>query len=112
MPFGDFLDEAAQRTVNIGEGLPLFGFGKEYDEIDRVALMHRNAHLAVALEAADARAVAGARVNDDDRRLGHVDAIVPTIVTDLCDPEQSVVRGRLETPGVEQRTVAIRSLTL
>ena len=99
---GDFLDEAAQRMVNIGEGLPLFGFGKEYDEIDRVALVHRNAHLAVALEAADARAVAGARVDHDHRRPGHVDAIVPAIIADFGDPEERVVGGTVEVACVEK----------
>ncbi len=45
----------------------------EGDEIDRMALAQCDAHLAVGLEAADAGAMAGARVDDDVGAAGIVD---------------------------------------
>ena len=52
---------------------PGIGFGEKADEITRMAGGERDADLAVRLHAADARTVAGARVDDDDRRLGGID---------------------------------------
>ena len=43
---------------------PGSGCGRNTDEIDGVAVAERHADLAVGLEAADARAVAGARIDD------------------------------------------------
>ena len=91
--------------MHIRQGLAGHRLGKEDHEIDRVALVHRHADLAVALEPADPRPVPGARVDHDHRRLGRIDAIVPAIVAHPRDPEQSVVGGPLEIACVKQKLV-------
>ena len=50
--------------------------------------MEGDADFEVALEAADAGAMACARINDDDRRLCRVDAVVPALVASLRDAQQ------------------------
>ncbi|MPL74766.1 hypothetical protein SDC9_20583 [bioreactor metagenome] len=50
-------------------GLARDGFGQKANEIARVTEGQRHADLALGLEAADAGAVAGARVDDDERAL-------------------------------------------
>ena len=64
-------DASARRDVE--DGLAGHGLGQEADEIGRVPGLHRHADLAVGLEAADAGAVAGARIDDDEGTLQRVD---------------------------------------
>ena len=52
---------------------PGIGLGQEADEVAGMARGHRDADLAVLLHAADARPMAGARIDDDERRLGRID---------------------------------------
>ena len=47
--------------------------GQEADEIAGMAGLERDADLAVGLEAADARAVPGARIDHDERTAGRID---------------------------------------
>ena len=53
---------------------PGTGFGQEAHEVAGMAGLQRHADLAVMLHAADARAVAGAGIDDDERPLGGIDA--------------------------------------
>ena len=67
--------------------------------------MHRDSHFGVALEPADSRPVAGARIDDDDRRLVRIDAVVPAVLANLGDAKQRIVGRPLEVAGVQQRLV-------
>ena len=60
----DLGDEGGFGAHHVGERLARLRMRAEHDEIDRVAVVQRDADLAVRLEAADAGAVAGARVDD------------------------------------------------
>ena len=55
------------------DGLAGHGLGQKADEIAGMAGPHRHADLAVGLEAADARAVPGARIDDDEGPRGLAD---------------------------------------
>ena len=50
--------------ADVEQGLAGLGLREEGDEIDRMPVTQCNADLRVVLEAADTRAVAGARVDD------------------------------------------------
>ena len=71
---------------------------EEADEVAGMAGLQRDADLAVVLHAADARAMAGARINDDERPLGGIDARSGR----GHDTHQRVVHRTLEGASVEQ----------
>jgi hypothetical protein len=73
MSLGDFLEEDRLGAAHVFDRLPWHRLRQEADEIDRVSGAQRNADLALGLHAADPRAVAGARIDHDDRRLQRVD---------------------------------------
>ena len=62
MTLGDGLDEQRLGAADILDGLAGHGVGQEADEVAGMAGLQRHADLAVVLHAADAGAVAGARV--------------------------------------------------
>jgi len=101
----DYFDKTAHREQHIFKRLIRGRFGKEDDEIDRVALGHRHSDFAVALEPADAGPVARTGVHHDDRWFGDVNTIVPTITVNFSNPEQCIVGRALELPRVQQRFV-------
>ena len=85
MPPCNLGDEAAQRMVHVGERLAWTWVRKEGNEIDWVALLQRHPYFRLALEAADAWPVPGARIKDDDRPTrpgwrGRVTVAVPDAV--------------------------------
>ena len=58
------------RKIGLGsrdvlDRLPRHGFGQEADEVAGMPRLEGDADLAVGLEAADARPVSGARIDDD-----------------------------------------------
>ena len=59
--------ELALRRAHVEQRLPGLRIAEEDDEVDRVSRAQRDADLRVVLEAADAGAVAAARVDDDVR---------------------------------------------
>ncbi len=77
MTAADLGDEFGLRAHHVGERLPGLRLRAEDHEIDGMAVAQRDADLAVGLEAADARAVAGARVDDHVGALPvhHLDAV-------------------------------------
>ena len=75
---------------------------EEHHEVARVGVLERDADLAVHLEAADAGAVAGARVDDDERPLLRVGQRAGRR---RLDPRQRVVRGALELAAVDDDLV-------
>ena len=105
MTAGDFGDKIAQGIVYVGQRLSWHRLGKEDHEIDRMALVHSHADFAVVLEAANARPVPCARIDDDDRRFRLVHAILPAIVSDSRDPEQRIIGGPVESAGIHQELV-------
>ena len=96
------LDKLAKRRQHVRQGLAGAWFREEDDEVDRVAHVKGDADLGVALEAADAGTMARARVDDDDRRLCRIDAVVPALVSHLRDAQQCVVGRPLELARVEE----------
>ena len=73
MALGDDADEFGFGVGDIGERLARHRLRKEDDEVDGVAGAQRDADFGVFLEAADARTVPRARVDDHERPLGVVD---------------------------------------
>ena len=65
--------ELLLRLADVEQRLPGLGIAKEDDEIDGMARAQRHADLRVVLEAADARAVAGARIDDHVRAARRID---------------------------------------
>ncbi len=89
------LDEAAQRMEDINRRLAGAGLGEEDHEVDRMPGVHGDPYLRITLEAPDSRAVTRARIDDDDRWLRRVEAVLQARLPDRRDPEQRVVRRRL-----------------
>jgi hypothetical protein len=91
------------RVGDIGERLAGFGHRTEGDEIDRVPVLERDADLAVRLEAADSRSVAGARVDDHIGALPveHLDA------GRRRDLQEHVVAGAGEIGAVHHRFIVV-----
>ncbi len=65
VPTPHFPHELRFGLADVRERLPGLGMAREDDKVDRVSSAQRAADLALVLEAADARSVAGARVDDD-----------------------------------------------
>ena len=73
VPLGHPLEERRLGLHHVLDRLPGHRLRQEADEIAGMAGRHRHADLAVGLEAADPRAVAGARIDDHERPLALVD---------------------------------------
>lgn len=97
--------EAPQRLEYVGERLMWARLWKKDDEIDRMARVQRDAHFGIALKAADARPVSCSRIEHNNGRLAWVDAVVPAILANLGDSEESVVRRSLEETRIEQHLI-------
>ena len=63
----DLFEEDRLRARDVADGLARHGVRQEADEVAGMPRLERHADLAVGLEAADARAMPGARVDDDER---------------------------------------------
>jgi hypothetical protein len=72
MAFLDDLQEACLGARDGLDGLARAGIAEERDEVARMPGAQRDADFAVGLEAADAGAVSGARVDHDEGALGRV----------------------------------------
>ena len=84
------------------DGLARQRLGKERHEITRMCVLQRDADLAVHLEAADAGAVACARVDDDERTLVRIGRGVTCRHPEL---HERVIRGPLELASIEDHVV-------
>ena len=73
MPPADFRDEFRLGMHHVSQSLPRLGMLAEHHEIHGVAVMQRDADLAVGLEAADSRAETRARFDDHEGALPFVD---------------------------------------
>ncbi len=69
----DLFEEYRFGAGNVLDGLARHRIGQEADEIAGMAGLEGDADLAVGLEAADARAMAGARIDDDERPARRID---------------------------------------
>ncbi len=95
--FAHALDEAALGSADIEQRLARLRHREEDDEVDRMALAQRHADLRIVLEAADARSVTRARVDDHVRAALRVDRDAGR----RHDLHQRVVDGALERAAVE-----------
>ena len=77
MQLADLPDEDDLGAADVLDRLAGLGLREEGHEVDRVAGAQRDADLALLLEAADAGAVAGARVDDHERPLLRVESSRP-----------------------------------
>ena len=73
MKFSHALEEAHLSLDDVKELLARFGRRAKTDEIDRMTRVEGIADFTLGLEAADARPLAGARVNHDDRPFARID---------------------------------------
>ena len=69
---GDFLDKDRLGPTDILDRLPGYRLRQEADEVDGMARAQRDADLAFRLHAPDTRAMTGAGVDHDDRRLRRI----------------------------------------
>ena len=72
MATGDILDEDRLGPANVLDRLSGHGLRREPDEITGMTGLNGYPDLAFGLHAADAGPVAGARIDDDDRRLRRI----------------------------------------
>jgi len=82
--------------------LPRQRLREEHDEVARVAELERDADLAVHLEAADAGAVAGARIDDHERAHRRVGR---GVACGRLDAHQRVIRRLLQAAAVDHHFV-------
>ena len=91
----DFFQKDRLRMRDIAERLARHRIRKEADEIAGMPGLEGNADLAVGLEAADAGAMPGARIDDDEGPAERIDL-------DPCrrnDPHERIVHRPLEACG-------------
>jgi len=88
----DLLQENRFRARNVFDGLTRHRLGQEADKIAGMPSLQRNSDFAVRLEAADARAMAGARVYHDKWPAQRIDLHT----TRRADAHQRIVVGPLE----------------
>ena len=69
----DLLQEDRLGVHDVLDGLARHRLGREADEVAGMAGLHGHADLAVGLEAADAGAVSGARIDHHERALQRID---------------------------------------
>ncbi len=84
------------RPTNVLDRLARHGIRQKTDEIARVSRPHGDADLAVVFHAADARAVPGARIEDDERALVRFDGDA----RGRRDARENVVDGFFQLPPV------------
>jgi hypothetical protein len=99
----DLADECGLGAHHVGESLARLGMRAEHDEIDRMAVVQRDADLTVGLEAADARAMAGPGVDD------HIGTL-PVLHLDAAgrqDLEQHLVGRARQRLAVEDDLVVV-----
>ena len=87
---------------DILDRLPGHGIGQEADEVAGMARLQGHADLALRLEAANARPVAGARIDDDERTLAFVDLDA----VGRHDADQNVVHGPRQLAPVHDEFAA------
>src|SRR5262249_25417012 len=99
MERGGLLEKNRLGARDILDGLAGHGIRQEADEIAGMPGLECHADFAVGLEAADAGAVAGARVDDDERPARRV-GLEPRRRNPL---QEAVVARPLERPAVDEQ---------
>ena len=84
---------------DVSDCLPWNRFGEKSNEITRMTGLECNADLTVGLEAANARTVAGARIDDDKRPQLRID--VDAVGRD--DPHKSIIYGPVQLAAVHNQ---------
>ena len=93
------LEEGGLGHHDVLDRLPGHRLGQEAHEVAGMTGAHGDADLAVGLEAADPRTVAGARVDDDERPL----ALIHGDAGGRDDPRQHVVHRPRQRPAVHDQ---------
>ena len=100
---GDLGDEFGLGAADVLDRLPGHRLRQEADEIAGMPGRERHADLALLLHAADARPVAGARIDDDERRLCRV----RVHAFRRADARQHVVHRARESAPVHHQVGAV-----
>ncbi|MCE3250881.1 MAG: hypothetical protein K0R41_4706, partial [Geminicoccaceae bacterium] len=101
MQLAHLADEQDLGAADVLDRLPGLGLREEGHEVDRMARPHRHADLALLLEAADAGAMPGARVDDHERPLRRIAGLAPPGL----DAHERVVHRSLELTTVDHHLV-------
>ena len=99
MQRNDFLDEDRLGSRDVLDGLAGHWFGQKADEVTGMAGLHRHADLAVRLEAADPRAVAGAGIDHHERASLEIDLHSAR----RSDAHQAIVDRPLQLSAVDDQ---------
>ena len=94
-----FLQEGRLGVDDVLDGLARHWLGREADEVGRVAGAHGHAQFAVGLEAADAGAVAGTRIDHHEGALARIDGHALR----RLDAHQQVVDRLGKRAGIEHQ---------
>ncbi len=119
MKFDNLLNEYFYGFYDIREGLAGDGVGVKQNKINRMAMLQSHADFRIALGAADARAVTGARINDYNRPFRFFQAVLDSLaafsVVGCCirsaavgNSDQGIVGGMLEILGIEDHLIVKR----
>ena len=98
MQIDDLFEEHRFGTGDILDGLARHGIRKEPDEITGMAGVECHADLAVGLESADARAMSGARVDDDERPARRIELDAGR----WNDPDERVIDRPIERAAIDK----------
>ena len=101
MQFANLSDEQNLGAADVLDRLAGLGIREESHEVDRVTGAQRDADLALLLEAADARTVPGARIDDDERPLSQVGRLARL----GFDAHQCIVDRALELSAIQNHLV-------
>ena len=95
----NLVDASTQRMQDVDEPLMGTGCREKSHEIDWMAFMQGDPDLGFALEPAHAWTMTGTRVDDDDRRLRLIDAILSMLLPDRRNAQQRVMAGCSKHPA-------------
>jgi hypothetical protein len=99
MELAHFFEKDRLGACDVLDRLSVNRIGQEADEIARMAGLEGNADLAVGLEAADPRPMAGARVNHHERTSGRIDCDI----LGRNDPCQDVIDRPVEGAAIDHQ---------
>jgi hypothetical protein len=99
MQLDDLFQENRFRAGDVADGLPGHGVRQEPNEVTRVPGFQRDADFAVGLEAANARTVTGARIDNNKGPLRRVDLDTRR----RNDTHQTIIHRPFEPPAVHDQ---------
>ena len=99
MKLDDLFQENRFRAGDVADRLAGHGVGQKADEVTRVPGFQRHPDFTVGLEAADARTVTGARIDDDEGSLRRINLDAGR----RNDTRQTIIDRPFEPPAVDDQ---------